>query len=132
MLDADQINALLPQTQCTRCGYPDCAAYARAIAAGEAGIHQCPPGGAEGVRRLAALTGLPEQPLSAEHGTEGPRTLAVIDEAWCIGCTLCIAACPVDAIIGTNKHMHTVIEACLLYTSPSPRDKRQSRMPSSA
>lgn len=111
MLDADQINALLPQTQCTRCGYPDCAAYARAIAAGEAGIHQCPPGGAEGVRRLAALTGLPEQPLSPEHGQEGPRTLAVIDEAWCIGCTLCIQACPVDAIIGTNKHMHTVIEA---------------------
>jgi len=110
MLDADQINALLPQTQCTRCGYPDCASYARAIATGEAGIHQCPPGGAEGVRRLAALTGLPEQALSADHGAEGPRTLAVIDEAWCIGCTLCIAACPVDAIVGTNKHMHTVIE----------------------
>ncbi len=109
MLDADQINALLPQTQCTRCGYPDCAAYARAIATGEAGIHQCPPGGAEGIRRLAELTGLPEQPLSATHGVESPRTLAVIDEAWCIGCTLCIKACPVDAIIGTNKFMHTVI-----------------------
>jgi len=111
MLDADQINALLPQTQCTRCGYPDCAAYARAIASGEAGIDQCPPGGAEGVQRLAALTGLPALPLNPAHGHEGPRTLAVIDEAWCIGCTLCIDACPVDAIIGTNKHMHTVIEA---------------------
>ena len=108
--DAAQINALLPQTQCTRCGYPDCAAYAQAIAQGEAGINQCPPGGAEGVRRLAALTGLPELPLSPAHGTEGPRLLAVIDEAWCIGCTLCLKACPVDAIIGTNKHMHTVIE----------------------
>ena len=111
MLDADQINALLPQTQCTRCGYPDCAAYARAIASGEAGIDQCPPGGAEGVQRLAALTGLPAVPLNPAHGHEGPRALAVIDEAWCIGCTLCIEACPVDAIIGTNKHMHTVIEA---------------------
>lgn len=108
--DADQINALLPQTQCTRCGYPDCASYAQAIAAGEAGINQCPPGGEEGVRRLAALTGLPPLPLSEAHGLEGPRMLAVIDEAWCIGCTLCVKACPVDAIIGTNKHMHTVIE----------------------
>ncbi|MBI2732342.1 MAG: electron transport complex subunit RsxB [Aquabacterium sp.] len=111
MLDAQQINALLPQTQCTRCGFPDCEGYARAIAQGEAGINQCPPGGAEGVRRLAALTGLPELPLSEAHGQEGPRSLAVIDEAWCIGCTLCIKACPVDAIIGTNKHMHTVIES---------------------
>ena len=107
---ADQINALLPQTQCTRCGYPDCASYAQAIASGEAGINQCPPGGEEGVRRLAALTGLPPLPLSEAHGLEGPRLLAVIDEAWCIGCTLCVKACPVDAIIGTNKHMHTVIE----------------------
>ncbi|WP_294636898.1 electron transport complex subunit RsxB [uncultured Aquabacterium sp.] len=110
-MDADRINALLPQTQCTRCGYPDCASYARAIAAGEAGINQCPPGGAEGVARLAALTGLPVTPLSAEHGEEGPLRLAVIDEDWCIGCTLCIKACPVDAVIGTNKHLHTVIEA---------------------
>jgi electron transport complex protein RnfB len=110
MLDAARINALLPQTQCTRCGFPDCESYARAIVEGEAGINQCPPGGAEGVRRLAEATGLPEQPLSAEHGIEGPRMLAVIDEDWCIGCTLCIKACPVDSIIGANKHMHTVIE----------------------
>jgi electron transport complex protein RnfB len=110
MLDATRINALLPQTQCTRCGFPDCESYAQAIAQGEAGINQCPPGGAEGVRRLAELTGLPELPLSAVHGTEGPRMLAVIDEDWCIGCTLCIKACPVDSIIGTNKHMHTVVE----------------------
>ncbi len=110
MLDAKRINALLPQTQCTRCGFPDCESYAQAIARGEAAINQCPPGGAEGVRRLAALTGLPELPLSEAHGIEAQRGLAVIDEHWCIGCTLCIKACPVDAIIGTNKHMHTVIE----------------------
>lgn len=101
----------LPQTQCTRCGYDDCDAYARAVAAGEAGINQCPPGGAEGVRRLSGLTGEPRQPLDPAHGTEGPRLMAVIDETWCIGCTLCLAACPTDAILGANKRMHTVIEA---------------------
>lgn len=110
MLDAAQINLLLPQTQCTRCGYPDCASYAQAIALGEAGINQCPPGGEEGIARLAAATGQAITPLSPEHGTEGPRFLAVIDEAWCIGCTLCIKACPVDCIIGAPKHMHTVVE----------------------
>ncbi len=108
---AEDIDALLPQTQCTRCGYPDCARYAQAIAAGEADINQCPPGGAEGIARLAALTGRPARPLSAAHGVEGPRLLAVIDEAWCIGCTLCIKACPVDCIVGTHKQMHTVIDA---------------------
>ncbi|WP_246316226.1 electron transport complex subunit RsxB [Tepidicella baoligensis] len=107
---ARQIDALLPQTQCTRCGYPDCAAYAQAIAAGQAQINQCPPGGEEGVRRLAALTGQPALPLNPAHGQEGPRSVAVIDEDWCIGCTLCIKACPTDAIVGTNKRMHTVIE----------------------
>lgn len=106
---AARIDAALPQTQCTRCGYPDCAAYAQAIADGEAGINQCPPGGAEGVQRLSAITGQPAQPLNPENGPEGPRMLAVIDEAWCIGCTLCIKACPTDAILGANKLMHTVI-----------------------
>lgn len=107
---ATRINAVLPQTQCTRCGYPDCAGYAQAIASGEAEINQCPPGGAEGIARLARLTGRPAQPLNPANGLEAPRTVAVIDEAWCIGCTLCIAACPTDAIIGSNKLMHTVIE----------------------
>ena len=104
------LHAALPQTQCTRCGYPDCAAYARAIASGEAAINQCPPGGQDGVARLALITGLPALPLNAQHGTEGPRQIAIIDESWCIGCTLCIKACPTDAIVGSNKHMHTVIE----------------------
>lgn len=108
---AARIDALLPQTQCTRCGYPDCRSYAQAIAAGQAAINRCPPGGAEGVARLAALTGQPVQPLDPACGSEGPRLLAVIDEAWCIGCTLCIKACPVDCISGTNKRMHTVIDA---------------------
>lgn len=107
---AAQIDAALPQTQCTRCGYPDCAAYAQAIAYDAAPINQCPPGGAQGVARLAAITGRPALPLSAAHGLEGPRAVAVIDEAWCIGCTLCIKACPTDAIVGSNKMMHTVIE----------------------
>jgi electron transport complex protein RnfB len=104
------IDAALPQTQCTRCGYPDCASYAQAIASGEAGINQCPPGGAEGIERLAALTGRAPAPLDHQFGIEGPLTVAVIDEGWCIGCTLCIEVCPTDAILGTNKRMHTVIE----------------------
>ena len=108
---AARILAALPQTQCQRCGYPDCAAYAQAIADGQAAINQCPPGGAEGVQRLAALTGQPALPLNPEQGAEGPRHVAWIDEAWCIGCTLCIKACPVDCIVGGNKRMHTVIEA---------------------
>ena len=108
---AARILDALPQTQCTRCGYPDCAGYAHAIAAGEADINQCPPGGAQGVVRLAEITGRPAQPLDAGFGVEGPRTVAFIDEDWCIGCTLCIKACPTDAIVGANKRMHTVIEA---------------------
>lgn len=107
---AEQILAALPQTQCTRCGYPDCAGYARAVALGEAAINQCPPGGAQGIEGLARLTGQPVVPLNPEFGTEGPRTVAFIDEGWCIGCTLCIKACPTDAIVGSNKRMHTVIE----------------------
>lgn len=114
MLRADTtaaILAALPQTQCTRCGYPDCAGYAAAITAGEADINQCPPGGAEGIRRLAAVTGHPVIALNPHNGVEAPRVVAYIDEDWCIGCTLCIKACPTDAIVGSNKWMHTVLES---------------------
>jgi electron transport complex protein RnfB len=107
---AEQILDALPQTQCTRCGFPDCAGYAQAIAAGQAPINQCPPGGAQGIARLARLTGQPVLPLNPDFGIETPRTVAVIDENWCIGCTLCIKVCPTDAILGRNKLMHTVIE----------------------
>jgi electron transport complex protein RnfB len=107
----DQLLGALPQTQCTRCGYPDCASYAQAIASEGAAINQCPPGGAEGIARLAAITGLPALALNLVHGVETTRSVVFIDENWCIGCTLCIAACPTDAIIGTHKAMHTVQEA---------------------
>ncbi len=109
---AARILALLPQTQCTRCGYADCSAYAQAIAQDGAAINKCPPGGAKGIERLAALTGKPVAVLDPVNGQESPRSVAFIDEAWCIGCTLCIEACPTDAILGSNKLMHTVIEAC--------------------
>ena len=102
--------AVLPQTQCTRCGYPDCAGYAQALHEGKADINQCPPGGADGVQRLAALSGRAVKPLNPDNGQEAPRNVVFIDETWCIGCTLCIKACPVDAIVGANKLMHTVIE----------------------
>ena len=108
---ADRINDALPQTQCTRCGFPDCKTYAQAIAIDKAPINQCPPGGLEGIAILSQITGRPALPLNPDNGTEGPMTVAVIDEAWCIGCTLCIKACPTDAILGSNKVMHTVIEA---------------------
>jgi electron transport complex protein RnfB len=108
---AEAIDAALPQTQCTRCGYPDCRAYAQAIADGEAGIDRCPPGGAEGVRRLAAITGAAVVPLAPEVGPEGPRRVARIDEGACIGCVKCIEVCPVDCIVGAPKQMHTVIES---------------------
>jgi Na+-translocating ferredoxin:NAD+ oxidoreductase subunit B len=107
---AERLDAALPQTQCTRCGFPDCRAYAQGIADGGAEINQCPPGGAEGVVRLAALTGREVLALNPLHGAEGPRKVMFIDEAWCIGCTLCIEACPVDCIVGAPKRMHTVIE----------------------
>jgi electron transport complex protein RnfB len=106
---AELIDAALPQTQCTRCGYPDCRGYAEAVATGEADINQCPPGGAEGVARLSALTGRPASPLNPAYGIEATRGVAVIDEAWCIGCTLCIKACPVDCIVGAPKAMHVVV-----------------------
>lgn len=107
---AEKIFAALPQTQCTRCGYPDCQAYANAIANDGAAINQCSPGGAEGIARLSKITGQAALALNPENGIEGPRSVAFIDENWCIGCTLCIDACPTDAIIGSNKLMHTVIE----------------------
>ena len=105
------IDQALPQTQCSRCGYPDCASYAQAIATDGVPINQCAPGGIEGVQRLAGLTGQAVQPLNRSFGVEGPLTVARIDEAWCIGCTLCIKACPTDAILGANKHMHAIISA---------------------
>lgn len=108
---ASRVLALLPQTQCKRCGYADCAAYADAIAQGSAAINQCPPGGAIGIERMAALTGQTVLALNPAFGVEGPRTVAFIDETWCIGCTLCIKACPTSAIVGSSKLMHTVIEA---------------------
>ncbi len=101
----------LPQTQCRRCGYDDCRHYAEAIAGGEAAINRCPPGGAEGVVRLSRIAGQVALPLDAECGSEGARALAVVDEAWCIGCALCLKACPVDAIVGAARQMHVVIEA---------------------
>ncbi|HSC64995.1 MAG TPA: RnfABCDGE type electron transport complex subunit B [Caldimonas sp.] len=101
---------VLPQTQCRRCGYDDCRAYAHAIVVDGADVNRCPPGGAEGIDRLARLTGRPAVPLDASCGTEAPRALALVDEAWCIGCALCLKACPIDAIVGTAKRMHVVIE----------------------
>lgn len=106
---ADRIDALLPQTQCEQCGYHGCRPYAEAIARGEAAINQCPPGGEAGIEKLAALLRQPVLPLNPENGTEKPRTLARIVEADCIGCTKCIQACPVDAIVGAAKLMHAVI-----------------------
>jgi electron transport complex protein RnfB len=108
---AAALDAALPQTQCTRCGYADCRAYAQAMAEGAADINRCPPGGAEGIVRLARISGRPVLALDAECGSEAPRRLAVIDEDWCIGCTLCIKACPVDCIVGAPKQMHSVIDA---------------------
>ncbi|WP_244807843.1 MULTISPECIES: electron transport complex subunit RsxB [Caballeronia] len=123
---AERIEDLLPQTQCTKCGYPACRPYADAIAAGEASYNRCPPGGAEGVARLAALLGAPDIPLDTTHGVERARPVAVIDENVCIGCTLCMQACPVDAIVGAAKQMHTVIAelctGCDLCVPPCPVD----------
>jgi len=120
----EKIDAILPQTQCGQCGYPGCKPYAAAIASGEADINCCPPGGEEGIRKLADLLGREVRELSAEHGVEKPKSAAIIDEQTCIGCTLCIQACPVDAIIGAAKQMHTVISAqctgCELCLPPCP------------
>ena len=123
---ADLIEDVLPQTQCTKCGYPACRPYAEAIAAGSAEINQCPPGGLEGVRRIAALTGHPVIPINPVNGYERARPVAFIDEQLCIGCTLCIQACPVDAIIGAAKQMHTILPSlctgCDLCVAPCPVD----------
>ena len=122
----DQIEAILPQTQCGQCNYPGCRPYAEAIASGEAGINQCPPGGEPSIKALADLLGIESMPLNPENGEEKPKAVAVIDELACIGCTLCIQACPVDAILGASKQMHTVIESectgCDLCLPPCPVD----------
>ena len=121
-----RIDALLPQTQCTRCGYPACLAYAEAVAAGDAQINQCPPGGARGIELLAGLLGREAVPLNPANGVEKPAEAALIDEDACIGCTKCIQACPVDAIVGASKLMHTVIadecNGCELCIPPCPVD----------
>jgi electron transport complex protein RnfB len=122
----EAIDRVLPQTQCTKCGYPDCRAYAQAVARGDAGINQCAPGGDRGIRLLAAVTGRPYEPLDPTYGEERPRQVAMIDEARCIGCTLCIRACPVDAIVGAAKLLHTVVAdlctGCELCVAPCPVD----------
>jgi Na+-translocating ferredoxin:NAD+ oxidoreductase subunit B len=122
----EEIDAILPQTQCRRCGYAGCLPYAEAIAAGHASINQCPPGGDDGIRRLATLLGKRAVPLNPLHGSYQPCNVAVIDEETCIGCTLCIQACPVDAIVGAAKQAHTVIAGectgCELCVAPCPVD----------
>ena len=123
---ADRIDDLLPQTQCRRCGYEGCGPYAAAIAAGNADINRCPPGGTDTVDALARLLGRAAPPLDTSRGAPGPLRVARIDEAACIGCTLCIAACPVEAIIGAQKRMHAVLTSlcsgCELCVAPCPVD----------
>lgn len=122
----EEIDAILPQTQCRKCHYPGCKPYAEAIVSGDADINQCPPGGEQGIRTLATLLGREFKPLSSLHGVESPKTVAIIDEEICIGCTLCIQACPVDAIVGAAKQMHTIIAdhctGCELCLPPCPVD----------
>jgi len=126
MPTVEDIDAFLPQTQCTRCGYPGCRPYAQAIAAGEAPINQCPPGGTATIAALAQLLGRPALPLNPANGTEGPPLLALIDEEACIGCAKCLPPCPVDAIIGARRQMHTVVlslcTGCELCVAPCPVD----------
>ena len=125
-VSADTIDALLPQTQCTRCGYPSCREYAGAIAGGEADINQCPPGGTETIVALATLTGRAITPLNKDNGIESAPTVAFIDEERCIGCTKCLPPCPVDAIVGAPRLMHTVVAelctGCELCVAPCPVD----------
>jgi electron transport complex protein RnfB len=126
MPNADEIDALLPQTQCTRCGYSGCRPYAEAMMAGAANINQCPPGGAHTIAALAALLARPALPLNPANGLEGPLLVAQIDEDACIGCAKCLPPCPVDAIVGAQRQMHTVILAlctgCELCVAPCPVD----------
>jgi H+/Na+-translocating ferredoxin:NAD+ oxidoreductase subunit B len=121
-----RVDAILPQTQCTKCGYPGCEPYARAVATGAAGINQCPPGGDGVIRQLAGLLGRSYVPLDPARGVEQPRHVARIDEPRCIGCTLCIQACPVDAIVGAAQQTHTVVvelcTGCDLCVAPCPVD----------
>lgn len=123
---AERIDALLPQTQCTRCGYAGCRPYAEALAAGAAEIDQCPPGGDATAAELAALLGRPPRPVNPVHGVEGPPRVAVIDESVCIGCAKCLPVCPTDAIVGARRQLHTVIAAectgCELCIPPCPVD----------
>ncbi|MBW8313104.1 MAG: electron transport complex subunit RsxB [Rhizobium sp.] len=129
----ERIDALLPQTQCGQCGYPGCKPYARAIATGQADINQCPPGGEAGVRALAELLGREPKPLNPDNGEAKPALVALIVEEDCIGCTKCIQACPVDAIVGAPKRMHTVIAdlctGCELCLPPCPVDCIELRPP---
>jgi electron transport complex protein RnfB len=122
----EKIDALLPQTQCGQCGFPGCRPYAEAIVGGEADINRCPPGGEATILQLADLLDRDPKPLDPERGVEKPKLVAIIDEDLCIGCTLCIQACPVDAILGASKQMHTVIESectgCELCVEPCPVD----------
>ncbi len=122
----EQIDQLLPQTQCAQCGYPGCRPYAQAIASGEAEINQCPPGGQSTVDALAGLLNVDPIPLDTDRGEPGSPSVAIIDEDRCIGCTLCIQACPVDAILGASRYMHTVISdectGCELCIAPCPVD----------
>jgi electron transport complex protein RnfB len=126
VISVEDIDALLPQTQCTRCGYDGCRPYAQAIAGGTANINQCPPGGAATIAQLASLLGREPLPLNPDNGVEGPALVAEIDEARCIGCVKCLPPCPVDAIIGARKQMHTVVAAlctgCELCIAPCPVD----------
>lgn len=123
---AEQIDALLPQTQCTRCGYTGCRPYAEAIAQKLAAINQCPPGGSGTIEALALLLGTTALPLNPANGADGPALVAVIDESRCVGCTKCLPPCPTDAIVGANRLMHTVVAAlctgCELCIAPCPVD----------
>ena len=125
-ITAQAIDQLLPQTQCTRCGYPGCLPYAEAIAGGEADINRCPPGGTETIIALSALTGRDLTPLDQAVGVEAAPTVAFIDEDRCIGCTKCLPPCPVDAIVGAPRRMHTIIAeictGCELCIAPCPVD----------